>query len=313
MRRLLDYFSNGITSQTLQSVGMEVETQFVTTTGEPISVETSQAILRRLVEGLRGWRISKTKGGLITELIEDNGSILSYELGRHNIEFSSAPLTTSSIPFLPRMGLENLYFFAEELGAYPYFAPVLPGSEDLLVIPDERDANWLKLDGRDALSPLARTSSVQFTISVSPNDAINILNGLGSNLDKFLLNYPQDLVWKQYIASSQANYRSDRYGGPLIFANLDNYCELLGRNNVIQGTQLIPLSQVTELDIPLYLRSIWWHFRLKRYGNSLCIEVRPLPRLNDNRFEDQFRQVTNIFKWYGSRKPNYYYGSGWEH
>ncbi|HCQ31735.1 TPA: hypothetical protein DIU27_05170, partial [Candidatus Collierbacteria bacterium] len=157
------------------------------------------------------------------------------------------------------------------------------------------------------------TSSVQFTISVSPNDAINILNGLGSNLDKFLLNYPQDLVWKQYIASSQANYRSDRYGGPLIFANLDNYCELLGRNNVIQGTQLIPLSQVTELDIPLYLRSIWWHFRLKRYGNSLCIEVRPLPRLNDNRFEDQFRQVTNIFKWYGSRKPNYYYGSGWEH
>ncbi|KKT43382.1 MAG: hypothetical protein UW44_C0007G0029 [Candidatus Collierbacteria bacterium GW2011_GWB2_44_22] len=313
MRRLLDYFSNGITSQTLQSVGMEVETQFVTTTGEPISVETSQAILRRLVEGLRGWRISKTKGELITELIEDNGSILSYELGRHNIEFSSAPLTTSSIPFLPRMGLENLYFFAEELGAYPYFAPVLPGSEDLLVIPDERDANWLKLDGRDALSPLARTSSVQFTISVSPNDAINILNGLGSNLDKFLLNYPQDLVWKQYIASSQANYRSDRYGGPLIFANLDNYCELLGRNNVIQGTQLIPLSQVTELDIPLYLRSIWWHFRLKRYGNSLCIEVRPLPRLNDNRFEDQFRQVTNIFKWYGSRKPNYYYGSGWEH
>ncbi|KKT67993.1 MAG: hypothetical protein UW64_C0032G0006, partial [Microgenomates group bacterium GW2011_GWC1_44_37] len=275
--------------------------------------ETSQAILRRLVEGLRGWRISKTKGELITELIEDNGSILSYELGRHNIEFSSAPLTTSSIPFLPRMGLENLYFFAEELGAYPYFAPVLPGSEDLLVIPDERDANWLKLDGRDALSPLARTSSVQFTISVSPNDAINILNGLGSNLDKFLLNYPQDLVWKQYIASSQANYRSDRYGGPLIFANLDNYCELLGRNNVIQGTQLIPLSQVTELDIPLYLRSIWWHFRLKRYGNSLCIEVRPLPRLNDNRFEDQFRQVTNIFKWYGSRKPNYYYGSGWEH
>ena len=313
MRRLLDYFSNGITSQTLQTVGMEVETQFVTTTGEPISVETSQAILRRLVEGLRGWRISKTKGELITELIEDNGSILSYELGRHNIEFSSAPLTTSSIPFLPRMGLENLYFFAEELGAYPYFAPVLPGSEDLLVIPDERDANWLKLDGRDALSPLARTSSVQFTISVSPNDAINILNGLGSNLDKFLLNYPQDLVWKQYIASSQANYRSDRYGGPLIFANLDNYCELLGRNNVIQGTQLIPLSQVTELDIPLYLRSIWWHFRLKRYGNSLCIEVRPLPRLNDNRFEDQFRQVTNIFKWYGSRKPNYYYGSGWEH
>ena len=313
MRRLLDYFSNGITSQTLQTVGMEVETQFVTTTGEPISVEPSQAILRRLVEGLRGWRISKTKGELITELIEDNGSVLSYELGRHNIEFSSAPLTTSSIPFLPRMGLENLYFFAEELGAYPYFAPVLPGSEDLLVIPDERDANWLKLDGRDALSPLARTSSVQFTISVSPNDAINILNGLGSNLDKFLLNYPQDLVWKQYIASSQANYRSDRYGGPLIFANLDNYCELLGRNNVIQGTQLIPLSQVTELDIPLYLRSIWWHFRLKRYGNSLCIEVRPLPRLNDNRFEDQFRQVTNIFKWYGSRKPNYYYGSGWEH
>ncbi len=313
MRRLLDYFSKGITSQTLQTVGMEVETQFVTATGEPISVETSQAILRRLVEKLRGWKISKTKGQLITELIGDTGAVLSYELGRHNIELSSAPLPISDIPSLPQIALWNLYYYAAEFGAYPYFAPLLPGSEDLLVIPDERDANWLTLDGREALAPLARTSSVQFTISVSSVDAISILNGLGSNLDKFLQNYPQDLVWKQYIADSKANYRSDRYGGPLIFANLDNYCELLGRHSVIQGTQLVPLSQAKSLDIPLYLRSVWWHFRLKRYGNSLCIEVRPLPRLDDKHFEDQFKQVVNIFKWYGSRQPNYFYGSGWEH
>ncbi|OGD72567.1 hypothetical protein A3K29_00240 [Candidatus Collierbacteria bacterium RIFOXYB2_FULL_46_14] len=291
---------------------MEVETQFVTESGEPISVDTSQAILRRLSK-FPGWKVNKTKGNLITELAGDTGAFFSYELGRHNIEYSSAPLSTSHIPSLPQISLYNLYFCAKKFGAYPYFGPILKGTEDLLVIPDERDANWLKLDGREALAPLARTSSVQFTISVSPSDAISILNDLGSNMGKFLPSYPQDQVWKEYVASSKANYRPDRYGGPLIFANLENYCELLSRHDVIQGTTLVPFSKAQNLDIPLYLRSIWWHFRLKRYGNSLCIEVRPLPRLEDSNFNSQFKFVKDIFSPYRTRRPGHYSGPGWGH
>jgi hypothetical protein len=163
-----------------------------------------------------------------------------------------------------------------------------------LVIPDERDAVWLELDGRAALAPLARTSSVQFTFSVSLIDVTSILNKMGKNVDKFMDDYPQDKIWKQYIAQSSAGYRQDRYGGPLTFSSLNDYCEKLVKNDVVKGVSLVPYSAVPDVDMSLYIRSIWWHFRLKRYGESLCIEVRPMPRRADEQFKSQLDKILSI-------------------
>ena len=80
-----------------------------------------------------------------------------------------------------------------------------------------------------------------------------------------------------------------RYGGPLLFADRHNYCLELSKNDVIQKGRLVPYDLVKDLDIPLYLRSIWWYFRLKRYGNRLCIEVRPLARQSDELLASQLR------------------------
>ena len=291
MQNLKKYFCDGITSQTLRTVGAEVETQVVDHGGNPVSTQVSQQILARLAG--RGWSIHRRKGDLITTLVDSGGNKILYELGRHNIEVATRVSTSSQVLDVTRACLQQLYEVASIVDAVPYFAPILPGEEDLLLIPDRRDANWLKLDGRAALAPLARTSAVQFTVSVAPQDAVRILNALGRQIGSFLVDYPQDAVWKKYIADSAAGYLSSRYGGPLVFRSLDDYCRALTQHKVVSGARLVPFVSA-DLDISLYLRSIWWHFRLKRYGNTLCIEVRPMARRADEHLHDQLEKVLNI-------------------
>jgi hypothetical protein len=67
---------------------------------------------------------------------------------------------------------------------------------------------------------------------------------------------------------------------------------------VIRGTTLVPFAEVKEGMTPegltLFLRSIWWYFRLRRYGPQLCVEVRPLPRLSDHDLQNQLDFVLAI-------------------
>jgi hypothetical protein len=289
MQKMVKYFSDGICSKTLQTIGMEVETQFVDKSGCAITTDVSQHMLQSLSE--KRWHVECRKGDLITTLVDEHGNKIFYELGRHNMEISTIPTTVKGVIGVANKCLAQLYDVAKKIGAEPYFAPILESDEDVLVIPDERDAVWLELDGRSVLAPLARTSSVQFTISVAQEDAIHILNSLGEKVDMFLQDYPQDLVWKKYIAESRAKYLANRYGGPLSFESLEEYCTALVRHDVVQGARLVPYTHVNVLDVPLYLRSIWWHFRLKRYGDALCVEVRPLARRSDAMFTHQLDAV----------------------
>ena len=294
MKKLINYFTDGITSQTLKTIGAEIETQFVDKNGQAIQTHTSQHMLRWLSQ--HGWNITAYKGDLITTLVDHEGNSIFYELGRHNIEISTIASTETSILSIAKRCLTQLYSAAEKFGAEPYFGPLLNSDEDLLIIPDKRDSIWLELDGRDALAPLARTSSVQFTISVAPKKALDILNKFGAHITTFLKDFPQDVVWKTYIAQSSASYLPHRYGGPLLFDSLLDYCRSLTHHNVVQGTKLVPYRDVSDLCIPLYLRSIWWHFRLKRYINDLCIEIRPMARRTDNQLNNQLERVLHILR-----------------
>ncbi|MFZ2125051.1 MAG: hypothetical protein WA087_00645 [Candidatus Saccharimonadales bacterium] len=294
MKRLIRYFSDGICSRTLQTVGAEIETQFVDRDGNAVQTATTQQILANLAK--EGWEVDCQKGDLITALVDSMGNKIFYELGRHNIEVATIAIAPDSVLSVTNQCLSQLYAAAERFDAKPYFAPILNGIEDLLVIPDERDAIWLQLDGRDVLAPLARTSAVQFTFSVAPTDALPILNRFGNQIDSFLANYPQDAIWKKYVANSAAGYLPNRYGGPLKFESLTNYCQSLARHSVVQGPHLVSLANIDSLNISLFLRSIWWHFRLKRYNNALCIEVRPLPRLADDQIPNQLQMVLDIVR-----------------
>lgn len=292
MNRLLSYFGDNVVSKTMDTVGAEVETQFVDSKGVAIKTEVGQKMFRYLADS--GWRIEKVQNSLITSLLDKDGNRISYELGRQNIELSTISVAPSRILEVMTRCSKQIQEAGELAGAAPLFAPILSGDEDLLVIPDERDAVWLELDGRSALAPLARTSSVQFTFSVAKEDAVPVLNKLGDNIEMFLADYPQDEIWRRYIVESNAGYREDRYGGPLNFRDLEDYCLALSKQDVVSGVKLLPFTEAKEIDIPLFIRSVWWYFRLKRYGSSLCIEVRPMPRQTDKSFGEQLEKVMKI-------------------
>lgn len=290
-KELVAYFSDAIRTPVHRNIGMEVETSFLTREGVAISEATSQKILTSLLRK-EGMNIVTERGEKITALKGEDNERYLYELGRQNIELSSSVYHDPQVLFgSVRRSLDLLYKCAHEYGAYPLHAPLFETEDDLLMVPDERDETWIQLDGREALRPLATITAVQFTIDVSLEEAIPALNRLGEKIEDFLDDYPQEGVWRTYVRDSLAGYHSDRYGGPLRFESLTDYCEKLAWHDVVRGGKLVPYRQCKTVDIPLYLRSIWWYFRLKRYGNSLCIEVRPLPRREDGLFEEQLRFV----------------------
>ncbi|MDE1925466.1 MAG: hypothetical protein KGH79_04835 [Patescibacteria group bacterium] len=290
-RRLEDYFYSAKAIPSQESIGIEVETSFLDIKGCPITIGQSQSIFRSLVD--EGWTISQRKGNLLSELRSSRGDKLLYEVGRQNLEISTVPTSIARAVNECRAVLENIYAAAAPHGAYPSFRPIVDVKEDLLIIPDERDAIWDALDGREALKMIAWMSAVQFTVDIPPEKAIQVLNNLANSVSLYLADYPQDSIWHDYISMSNAGYRFDRYGGPLHFESMQDYCTQLAKHDVVQGPKLVPYSAVEKLDIPLYLRSIWWYFRLRRYGDKLCIEVRPLPRRSDDLLESQLDLVLN--------------------
>lgn len=306
--KLLCYFTNGIRTSSDNSVGIEVETSFVDRdTKRPITRGQSQAIFALLCE--RGWRCATRRGDLVSTIVNDVGDMIGYDLGRQNIELSAAPSDMKNVISKAEERLTELYAAAGKCDATPFFGPVLPTDEDLLIIPDERDATWVRLDGRGPLNLLAKTSAVQFTIEVAPTKTIEILNRLGDFLDEFLgygsvtggppYLYPQEINWRRYIAESAAGYDPLRYGGPLQFKDLEDYCAQLARHAIVDGNRLIPCTEENLVKIPLFLRSVWWYFRLRRYNDRLCIEVRPNARGQDWEMEYRLSLIHHLVEGYG--------------
>ena len=173
---LIVYFSEDIEPvQIGESVGMEIETSFIRSDGSPITLTQSQGIFYRLYFAERAsdwtkefgrWHAEKEeKGSQIVKLQDKDGNILTYDLGWQNIELCTVPMSQYNIIAHAQRLLQEIYDLAEAGNAHPYFVPILNSNDDLLIVPDERDQIWVDLDGREALAPLARISSMQFTIT----------------------------------------------------------------------------------------------------------------------------------------------------
>jgi hypothetical protein len=293
-KQLRDYFTQGLNPDFRGWFGSEVETHFVDANGKPISVERSQSIFRAL-SGNK-WEIVTTKNGLITEL-QKNGARILYELGRQNIELATAPFPAKRLWEETQGRLYELYAAASRCGAFPLFEPIMQSDEDLLVIPDERDASWLELDGRAALAPLATTASLQFTIEArDPEHAIEMLNLFAKKRAEMLEQnpYPQETVWKDYIATSNAQYSPNRYG-VVQPASIDEYVDLLAQHKVVLNGKLVPFEEADQ-QIDMFLRSVWWNFRLRRYKDRLCVEVRTLARRSDEEGVRDLQMIMSLLK-----------------
>jgi cytidylate kinase len=71
--------------------------------------------------------------------------------------------------------------------------------------------------------------------------------------------------------------------------------ELLAKHDVVVDGKLVPFTEAKQ-DIDLFLRSIWWNFRLRRYNNRLCIEIRTLARRTDKDGQRDLDMVLSILK-----------------
>lgn len=248
------------------SFGAEVETQFAREDGEPIGKD----VLRRI--------IGADLSGVFFRPV-------TYDLGRQNIEIRIAPKPTMSLlGEATQDGLGWLYEKMKDLRAHPVFAPMpfLDSTDQLLLLDDPRDQIWLEIDGAPALEKLARTSSFQLHVSVNPGDAVEVVNVLWEagvhNWD-----FPNDAMWGQYIQESNFPYATDRYGGPEGFRDIDEYCARLHEHNVVMHDGRVCNRSTQEInpDPDLFLRSVWWHYRLRRFGPTMTVEIRPIARRSD--------------------------------
>lgn len=262
----LEYFTTETgRTETGGKVGLEVETDFVGDRGEPITARTTKALLA---------------------LSPPVDCQLKLELGRQKLELAVAPQPTAERAIERTLeALDWLYQAAARFGARPVFAPELNASGELLWVQEERDEVWVQLDGRSALEQLCRCSSVQFTIDVNPAAATGLINRLWRQRLHQRDYEPNHQRWLAYIESSRAGYTADRYGGPEGFESLGDYCRRLESHPVVmhRGQPChLQIGQVDDLNRDLFLRSVWWHYRLRRYGQSLALEIRPLARRTDD-------------------------------
>lgn len=300
---LLQYFST-CNDHAPPHVGMEIETDFhmgfvkESATYTPISPEITAALLDPSRATGPHWE-------------------RKLELGRQKIELAIAPGPIEETLVRADQALGQLRDDASELGATMYFGDFDP-SEELLWIQEERDEIWVALDGRPALEELCRCSSVQFTVNVTPSNAIAVINALWANWVHTWRYADNDRRWRNYIQMSAAGYREDRYGGPRRFKDLADYVDQIKKHNVVmhQGQPCnLPFDDVDSPDIELFLRSVWWHYRLRRYGDQLTVEIRPFGR--DISFKELWERLSQVLanvnkplfeqamdEWFAKTRPN---------
>ena len=281
MSGLFQYFTQGTEhTKTGATIGCEIETHLVNENGHPISVEVTRKLLA---------------------LTPPGQMVVTNDLGRQLIELAICPHESpESLMESTYIGLAWLYREAARFGARPLFQPILNSNDDLLYIADARDQIWVDLDGKPALEQICRVASIQFTVSVSPNDAIGAINRLWtSGLHE--LDYPNSEHWQAYFGLTRSKYDLNRFAGPDHFTDLEDYITQLSKQPVImlngKACQL-PVESIAgdHESIDLFLRSVWWHYRLRRYGNSLCIEARPFARRDDASIANIWGQIAKVIE-----------------
>ncbi len=290
MQRLIDYFQNGrLADDQNRSFGVEVETLFVDAGNRPISLATSQAIWRSLVEDF-GWEATETRKGKLVELVKNDFHLI-YELGRHNFEITTPAELVSDCGQLfraYRMIETEIFLAASSCGARPLLKGWDGFRNNTLILPDRRDEIWVELDGLKPLSLLSHTACIHFNLDLcSVEEGWEFMAKLKEKYQQ--LGWPKrsnGWAWREYLKTSRANYESGRYGWPPA-KSLGGYCRKLSTFRLVMNKRAgrlsvanpaMPFTQTLDPDINLFLRSVWWIFRLRVRGGRLVLEIRDVPR-----------------------------------
>lgn len=285
-------------------MGIEVETLFLGDDDHPLTCEKADAVFTELQR--RGWDSREDEKSRGRELQRGEFSI-KPEVGAGNLEVISPPRLVRERDGLVDdllARLDDLYAAAAEVGAQPVFA-AYDGHRDVdnILLDNERDRRWTRVDGRDALKVLGHIASVHVTLDLCSIDEgfglIRAFNELGRERG-----WPPESVtstWEDYFGRSRCDYASDRFGeAPETYGA---YLELLRGFKVVvdrtsDGQLIVPDGDLrrfgdveSDVHLPTFLGTVWLNTRLRRIGDTLALEVRFIPRSTDAKLRDDIDAV----------------------
>jgi hypothetical protein len=256
-----------------------------------ISRRDSQRMMRGLAR--YGWRISE-RNQTAVQAHQGTATFL-YELGWSNFELNSpTALATAPAPLFGQIqqSLDQLY--ASGCNAVPRIFQVERPcdrlvDQDTLLMPDTRDEIWSELDG-PVLRVLGHIASVQYTVDVqSVDEAFEFIRALQPV--RAAEGWPRLIskqIWQRYLQESRAGYEPHRYGKTP--DNFSDYCDVLAATKVVMNRRdgelvrmqpACPFAECGELDMELFIRSVWWWERLRVRNGRLMLEIRDIPRTED--------------------------------
>lgn len=289
MERLAEYFNKAKTCVDFsRKIGLEVETLFIDgASQEPITLEVSQGMMFYLIENLE-WKLQQSKNGKAV-CLEKDGYWLTYDLGWNNFELITPPTKIDSGGGFPSGYYDveqNLEDAARKFNAEACLNGWDGCRSNTLIMPDKRDEIWLELDG-PALFSLGHIAAIHVNIDLcSMAEGESFIKKLLSAFQAKDWPYHRNRrIWQYYIDNSLADYEADRYGPPP--CNFTKYCEELAAKKVVMNSingdlriakPASPFGGCPEVDIDMFLRSVWWWYRLRVRSGRLVLEIRDLPR-----------------------------------
>lgn len=304
MERLKRYFEKAKGCLSVErKVGLEVETMLVDEKGGPINLQQASAIYDTFVK--RGWQTTVRIGEWLRK-VERDGWLWKPETGWHNFELVTPGFLLRDNSWQASL-IRELHFFNEIAGsvdAHPIYQSTLESKENVLV-----EGNmWVELDGVEALTLMAHSSSIHFTIDlVDLEEGFAIIKSVNQSSEVL---HPRANLdnWQRYVDMSPYDHRGcigpapenfadyiRTLSGLRVAARLGPEGERIALKNSCSFAQVQEMQ--TDTEINTFLRSIFWTSRLRVYqGKLLCLELRNLARCPDDEIPELWEQVYEIIK-----------------
>lgn len=301
MDRLYNYFYSAHTTDGgSRTFGIEIETLFVDrVTRSPIDERCSQLLMSHLA-GTGEWKPKGISNGYILEMAV-NGFVLKYDVGFNLLEITTpTALVSRKEALFTRLGerLEELYSAAASVNAEGVTSHCDGSTAATIVLRSTNNFLDFYLNG-ESIANLTHIAAVHYNIDLeSVEQGFTWMHKLTSYFKN--RDWPPSEsrhYWEAFLAGSPARYEPERYGAS---PEPDDYLRTLARLKVYKNRVTSEpflenpprqFYKCQQVDIEEFLASVWWWSRLRVRNGRLVLEIRAVPRNNDERLRTDFEDI----------------------
>jgi hypothetical protein len=301
------YFDSAIKTSTYgRHIGVEIETLAVDACNRlPISIVQSQRIIQTLIAQYEWKPIAVFQG--VCGAICKHDFIVNYDLGANLFELNTPPVPMREANALlrdiyARQG--ELYSCMRRCGSEPLFEHHDGHSSHTLIESTPMDRLYWQLNG-PALGYLAHIAAVHISIDLqSIEEGMDWIGRLEAHWRNKGWPLPESQShWKKFVEESWAMHELARYGSPPL--EWDRYMDLLASLKAyfkadLDGVFLLqppqPLYEVPDADLELFVSYVWWWTRLRVRNSKLVLELRAIPRGNDEDLLSALEDIRSLLQ-----------------